>query len=318
MASTLLSFFLVVYGFLLFGYGMKKLFPSTAGFSRPLSIYIMTYLTPVIILNAFWSLDFSTVRIVQLPLINLITIVLSVLPALIVGRLFRLHPEERGSLTSCTMFSNNGITLGGFLCYLLYGDEGLYLANLYTAFFIPTYYLIGFPLVRTVSGKKSSRFLNPLHELLANPVSIVPVSFMALGLLLNLAGIRRPDFLNTLSTRYLMYLSAAFNSLSIGLGLRFMKSLRYAPHGLSVSAIKFLFNPAIGFGSILLFGFLGLENTLPAKVIFIQSFMPAAIMSVIMVKIFELNEDLANSAWIISNFSAIPMIPVMIALSRLL
>jgi len=242
---------------------MKRANAALEGFSRPLAVNIMIFLTPVIILNAFWSLDFSNLLITQLPLIYVLIISVSI-------------------------------------------------------FFIPYYYLIGFPLMRALSGKKNTRYTHPLHELVATPASIVPISFMTIGLILNLAGVRRPELLNTLVSRPLMYISAAGNSFAIGLGLRFMQSLRYVRHSVFICAVKFFLNPIIGFALLYLFGFLKIENPVPAKVVLIESFMPTAIMSVVMVKLFELNEDLANSAWILSNLAVIPMIPVMVMLSGLL
>lgn len=318
MQKTFLLFILIIYGFLFLGYGMKRANAVLEGFSRPLAVNIMIFLTPVIILNAFWSLDFSNLLITQLPLIYVLIISVSILPALLIGKLLKLDPGEKGSFTACTMFSNVGITLGGFLCFILFGDEGLYISNLYTAFFIPYYYLIGFPLMRALSGKKNTRYTHPLHELVATPASIVPISFMTIGLILNLAGVRRPELLNTLVSRPLMYISAAGNSFAIGLGLRFMQSLRYVRHSVFICAVKFFLNPIVGFALLYLFGFLKIENPVPAKVVLIESFMPTAIMSVVMVKLFELNEDLANSAWILSNLAVIPMIPVMVMLSGLL
>jgi predicted permease len=69
---------------------------------------------------------------------------------------------------------------------------------------------------------------------------------------------------------------------------------------------------------IFVFGYSGLADPIPAKVIFIESFMPTAIFSVVLVKIFRLNEDLANSAWILTNLTVIPIIPLMAFFSRFL
>jgi len=316
MNGDFLIFLIIVYGFLFLGYGVKRALPATSHISRPLSIYILIFITPVIILNAFWSINFNNILISQLPVIHVLIVSISLIPAFLIVKILRLNNNEKGSFIACTMFSNIGLTLGGFLCFLLYGEKGLYLAGLYAAFFIPYYYLIGFTLMRTISGKKNTRYTNPLSELIRNPSSVVPLSLMGVGLILNLTGIGRPAILNYVATRWLIYISAAGHSFAIGLGLNFQKSIKYIKHSIYISAIKFVFNPLVGFALIYLFGFLGIDDLIPSKVIFIESFMPTAIMSVILVKIFELNEDLSNSAWILTNLFAIPIIPIMIALSR--
>jgi predicted permease len=59
-----------------------------------------------------------------------------------------------------------------------------------------------------------------------------------------------------------------------------------------------------------------MEDLLPAKVVLVESFMPTAIMAVLLVKIFRLNEDLANAAWILTTLLVIPVIPGMLFLCK--
>ena len=63
-------------------------------------------------------------------------------------------------------------------------------------------------------------------------------------------------------------------------------------------------------------GYLKLESLIPARVIIVESFMPAAIMSVVLVKIFELNEDMANASWLITNILAIAVFPILLVIKK--
>ncbi len=307
-----------IYGSLLLGYFGKKIYRPLSGYSRFITLVLLTVLTPVIILNSFWSLAFNSIKIIQLPLVYICLVTLSAIPAMGGFRVLKLDKKERGSFLSCTLFSNIGITLGGFLCYVLYGERGLYFSSLFAAFFLPYYYMVGFPLMGYFSKKRKVTVLSAGAELFRNPTSAALLAFTAAGIILNLSGVQRPDILNMVATRWLTYISAASFSFGIGLSLNFKESLKYVKHAFLISAIKFVFNPLTGLFLIFVFGYSGLTDPIPAQVIFIESFMPTAIFSVVLVKIFRLNEDLANSAWILTNLTVIPIIPLMAFLSRFL
>jgi predicted permease len=132
---------------------------------------------------------------------------------------------------------------------------------------------------------------------------------------LNLAGVSRPEVLNLAVTRFITYLSTAGFSFAIGLGLDFRKSLRYVRHSLWVSMIKFLFNPLLSLFLVWIFGYFRLPEPLPLQVTFIESFMPTAILAVVLSKLFELNDDLANAAWILTTLILVPFIPLIIYLT---
>jgi len=50
----------------------------------------------------------------------------------------------------------------------------------------------------------------------------------------------------------------------------------------------------------------------------IESFMPTAIMAVVLTKMFDLNDDLSNSAWFITTFLFIPLLPAVFYIQSLL
>ena len=134
---------------------------------------------------------------------------------------------------------------------------------------------------------------------------------MCAGLIMNFAGILRPATLNYISTRWLIYILSAGYSFAIGLGLSFRGSMKYIKHSLYISGIKFIFNPLIGLLLLFVLGFFRFMDPLPSRVIFMESFMPTAIMSILLVKLFDLNEDLSNAVWVLTNILVIPFIPLL-------
>ena len=323
MKEKFLVFFLVIYGFLLLGYLARRLERRLSGLSKPLLLALLVYILPVVIFNAFWSIDFSDALVKIVPFVYVAVMTLSIFPALIISRAAKLGKKDTGSLLACALFSNVGLTLGGFLCYLFYGGRGLYLSNLYTAFFTPYYYFVGFPLMSGFSDEKKVSVREAAAELLTNPASVVPLAAMAAGLALNIAGnhfpgLSRPRLLDEISNRWLTYVIAAGNSFAIGLGFSLSRSLKYVRHALLIAAIKFAYTPLTSLGVAFLLGFNLLRDPVPAKVILVESFMPTAIMSLVLVKIFDLNDHLANSAWILGTLLIIPLIPIVYLVANLL
>jgi len=224
--------------------------------------------------------------------------------------------NEKSSLIASALFSNTGVTLGGFICYLLFGDEGLYFSSLYISSFLPFYYLVAFPMMNHYSSISGYSIRQSSFKLFTDPTSGIPITFIITGIILNSMGIKRPQILNYLVTHIFIYISTSGYSFSIGLGTSLGKSIRYWGHTLFIAFIKFVYNPIIALFLLYIFGYFGLKNTIPSRVILVESFMPTAIMSVVLVKIFNLNEDLANAAWLITNMMTIVVFPILILLKR--
>jgi predicted permease len=159
-----------------------------------------------------------------------------------------------------------------------------------------------------------------LRNLGSNPVSLVPMLFTVAGILLNFSGLPRPWVLNYIANRYMTYISAAGFSFAIGLGFDLRVSLGYRRHALLIALVKFVFTPLAALALTAAFGLLGGLETgadpLPALVVLVESAMPTAILALVAVKLFGLNEHLANAAWIFTTLLAIGVIGLQFAVLR--
>ena len=176
---TLIKKFLLtlitIYGFLFIGYIVRKARPSLSFYSSPLTKIFMVFLSPIVMLNAFWSVRLEEKYLLSLPFILPGIEILTLIPSVLIIRGMHLGNRERGSFISCAMFSNIGLTLGAFICLLLYGDEGLYIASWYSLLFNPFFYFVGFPLMNIITKKGRLSFVETLHQFTHNPASIVPI-----------------------------------------------------------------------------------------------------------------------------------------------
>lgn len=313
-----------VYGFLFLGNLSRRLVREPANVSGVLSRVFLLLTAPLITLNSLWSVRINTLHTAALPLIQISLQFISLAPALLLARVLGADRTEKGAILSCSMFSNTGPTLGMVICYVLFGDRGLYLAGWFIVLFAPVYYLAAFPLLSMFAPRGRPGQLSmagslraALSNLFRNPVSIIPIAFTLLGIGMNLSGLPRPLLLNHVVNRYLTYLSSAGFSLAIGMGFDFKRSLGYARHALLISAVKFLFTPLAAVVMLTVMGFMNLSDPLPARVVLVESAMPTAILAVVAVKLFGLNENLANAVWILSTLLAIPVILLLFAVQRL-
>ena len=319
MVKIFVSFLIFSYGSIVTGYLTKRILPDMENLSKPIANAVLSFLIPIIILNSFWSLDLGEEKLFLLPFINICVLSLTIIPAILISKGLKLTRRETGSFVSTSMFSNVGITLGGFICYLLFGDRGLFLSALYNAFFVPYFYIIGFLIMRIIKSDISNPGIKKaVVDLFRNPTSAISIITMIIGVILNIFQLQRPALLNTIATKYITYLSVCLNSFAIGLGLNIRKSFNYIKHGFLVSLIKFLYNPAVTYVLISISGLSKLEDNVPARVVFVLSFMPSAILSVTLSKIFDMNDDLANIAWLLSNMSIIIILPGLAYLMKLI
>ena len=318
MLNKFLIFIILIYGSLFSGYAIKNILPKLSNWNRPLSRNLMIFISPIISLNSLWSLKFQSKIYWLAPIIYTMLMLSSLIPAYIYSKINKLKNHEKGSLISSALFSNTGITLGGFICYLLYGEEGLYFSSLYISSFLPFYYLVAFPMMNHYSSTSKISIKRSIIELFTNPTSLTPITFIIIGTVLNLLKIHRPFLLNYVVTHILIYISTVGYSFSIGLGMHIGKSLKFTQYALFIAFVKFIYNPIIAYILLNIFGFSKLGNLTPFRVIMVESFMPAAIMSVVLVKLFNLNEDLANASWLITNIIAIAVFPIIILLQTII
>ncbi|RKY68459.1 MAG: hypothetical protein DRQ02_04270 [Candidatus Latescibacterota bacterium] len=318
MVSKFLIYVSLIYGFLLLGYLAKR----RAGLGERVSSTIMkstiVFLEPVIICSTFWILDLSDLSLLfAVPLTATMLSLSVVLPARFFSGLLGHDSESRGAFLGCAMFSNIGVTLGGFICFLFLGEPGFSVSLLYTAYFIPFLFTIGFLIVGRYSPCPLLGWRNNLEDLFTNPIRIVPMVALFLGLLLDFSGVERPQIVGTVS-RNLIYLDVALYTFAIGMTIRVRKIAKYLRDDLSLSVLKFIVSPLIAVSIAYLLGCHRILGGLPLKVVFIESCMPVAIFSLVLSRLLDLNQDLANSAWIFTTFAVLPLTPLIYFVMNLL
>jgi len=313
MIGTILYSFSVIFGSLFLGYFIQKkgLVAHPKEVSEAIVKNTFRFVSPVILCLSFWKLDLRNAAIWTLPLIGLIIATLRMAIAMYLVRMHRLTPPQKGSFITSAMFSNVGYTLGGFLCFVLFGEIGLALAIMYTLYYTPYFYTVGFYVARHYAQERKPRPKRGFTGRILEDVRFFPFLGFVLGAGLNFSGIPRPEPLAYVN-RFVVPLATLGYFSSIGLTFRFGAVKRYKSVCLSVSAIKFLISPLIGLTLAYLMGYPRILGGLPMKIVIIESSMPVAFSALLLTVLFDIDRDLSNSCWLVTTFMMIIVIPLLV------
>ena len=302
---------------LVMGYVVKRLVES--GRLR-LGIEILTlrkalqkagllFFMPLSFLCAVWVLKFSHAQLAFLPLLGLSGMLLGGLLAVGFSRLFGHTPRQTGTMFCCGSFSNIA-SIGGLVSFFFFGETGFAILFLYKALEEISYYTVGFPLAKHLSGQGGgqSGFGSRLAVIVRDPFVLVALSALGLGAVLNLTGVPRPGVFETINAVLVTVGTVALLA-SIGLALRFSSLGAYLRESLAASTIKFILIPSF----VAICGWaLGLhlvQDGLPFKVVLIAGSMPVAFTSLVAASLFDLDLDLANVCWLVTTCALALVLP---------
>ena len=95
------------------------------------------------------------------------------------------------------------------------------------------------------------------------------------------------------------------------MAMHFRRIGKYIKEGLLIALIKFVIVPAVATTLAYLVGFGEIDQGLPLKVVMILSSMPVGFIAMVPPTIYDLDVDLANANWLVTNILLILVIPVL-------
>jgi len=309
---------LTLYVPLALGYGLRKTGLLGTGWTRPCMVWLMVLVEPPITMYSLWVLRTDDVAVGSSFLAGVGSIILAaalVTTAMIfiaraVSEPFGHAPRTRGAFIGSVMFSNNGFTFGVFICLLFLGIRGQSVGLVYATYFLPYFVIVGFAIGRRYGQAKKLSFGRQIRSVFTEPLSALPLAGFVLGLVLHQVAHRPPAWILPVNTA-IVRIEVAVYAFAIGCTLSLRNVRKYWKECATCCGMKFLVMPLVGMGVV--FGLRGLGvltyEPIVGKVIFIQTCMPAAIMSVVLAKLFRLNEDLANSCWVVTTVASAAVLP---------
>jgi hypothetical protein len=287
------------------------------GLRKLLQRIALLFVNPVAIVGAIWVVSLKSANLVALPFVGLFALLAGGGIALGVARMFKLSAPKTGTLYVCGAFTNIG-AIGSLICFVFLGEKGFALVPIYKLFEELSYYAIGFPIAKYYSNSTSEeRIRDHLKNLTRDPFTLVALSSIIIGGLLNFNGVVRPEFYKTIIAVFVPLLTIMLLT-SIGLALRFRRVRGYLKECVSVSIIKFIFIPILAASLAYMIGFAKIDDGLPLKVVMILSCMPVAFIALIPPSIYDLDLDLANSCWFFTTALLIFVLPGLLFIQGLI
>ena len=245
-----------------------------------------------------------------LPIAGAFHAMLMLLVGLGVGRLVTRQRAERGLFAIASGVANHGITLGGFVLFLLYGEAGLARSSIYVLMFWPVAVFLGYPAARHHADGAPKMSLGRLYLKSVFDIRAIGLLTYTIAILLSAYRVPRPAVIAEYHIVDVM-VYALVPVAYFGIGLRL-----HASHVLSawrmivgLAGVRFVGGLAVGY---LVLGLTQLTpwplEGLTRNVFFVQSFVPTAVMVVAMANMFSLRPRTASGLFVVNTMMYLTLV----------
>lgn len=271
--------------------------------SRDIHLHTILWTWSPAFFISLWGLPtaWSNVWLVVFQMVLVAGVGLSSIP---LAKLVCTNRKQVGVFASACAISNIGITLGAFLCYslILPKDKALAYALSYTA----VMQVVGIPVTFNICRHfgETEGDLPLWRMIIANFLDVrsMPLYFALGGWIMSVSPWQRPEHVAIDVLMEVLVFAGCFGTyIGIGMRLHVSQFFSYARQHVALAGVRFLIVPIVIAGLIYLvrlgpeplrlFGYA--EQTL-----LLLSFMPTAVMTVMLANLFHLDARFATLAWI--------------------
>lgn len=261
---------------------------------------------PLIALWSIWGLSLAG-DMIYLPVAGLAMTVAGFFLGKFTARWITAEKKTETTYLIGSAVSNHGFTLGGLVCYLMAGEKGLGLSAIFISYFMPVMFIFIFPYAQSSSSGRFS-----LKSALSFFLSLqnLPLYAVISAVVLHAFRIPRPDIFFPIDV--LLMISISLYYLTLGINFMMKDLFRMRKEYAFLAGIKFLLLPLLSF---LVLRFVELNPDVET-VIMIESFMPAAVYSVVVSILFDLDSRLASGMFVTSTvLFVIVVLPLLFLIS---
>ena len=238
-----------------------------------------------------------------LPILAAAHAVAMIFLSLALAKLFIPDRRHQGLFALAGGVGNNGFTMGAFVLYLLYGEPGMGLANLYILLFVPVAVLVMYPLARHYASPQQQGNLGALILRSVFDWRSIGLPAIALAMVLSVAGVPRPPQIATWRmVDILVYVFTPLAFFGIGLRLHFSRVLPLWRILAGLALVRFPLAAAMGLGLAWVAGLTPWPiQDLRWKVYVIEAFVPTSVTMVAVANMFDLHPREASVLFVVNT-----------------
>jgi hypothetical protein len=301
------TFQLVIILPFLAGSFFKNRIKNSGKTSKSLINLNLTLLEPPIVIWSIWGLTLNA-EMIFLPVSGIFLVVTGFIIGKLAVHAIHFTGKDVKTIVISSSLANHGFTMGGFLCYLFAGEQGLALSAIFLIYFIPFTFLFIFSYANAKDRNQVFQW-NFIKNLLFS-FRNMPLYAVFIAIIIRLTGINRPGGYFPLDI--LLILSIALYYFTLGLNFKFNDLHFFKKEHVFLAVQKFILLPAITF---LILELVAISDAIK-MIIKLQSFMPAAIYSVITAILFDLNARQASGLFVVNSILFIFLILPLLYLTR--
>jgi predicted permease len=283
------------------GYLARRLGWLSENASRPIMTTIALAGYPFLGFITIWKIQLHASD-AWLPTLGFAQAGILAVVALVMARAAKLPSPDRGLFGLCCTGGNHGITMAGFVVFLLYGEEGLGHSNVLAIYTFLNLVLQMYPIAKHYTPDAEKRSLLRLFTSSLFDYRSVGLVTCAAAIALNLCKVPRPAVVtdwNIVEIWVYGLIVAAY--VSIGLRLHLGDAWRLRRMIVSVLAVRHILAPILGVGLLLLtrlspWPLMGLNQ----NVFLIQSSVSVAVMCPVVANLFHLRPREASLMFVVS------------------
>ncbi len=258
-----------------------------------------------------------SLEVAWLPALGAIHVGAMMVIGIFAGRFLTDRMKIRGLFALACGLGNAGFTMGGFIIFQLFGQEGLGLVSVYSLMWIPMVVLAAYPVARHFAGHGAGGSLGRM--MLRNLLDWRSAGLLAVtaGIILSVSGTPRPEIISHLHlVDILIFVVTAAAYFSVGLRLHLGRASSLKKYLLALAGIRFVVGAAVGFALVSATvltpcPLLGLGR----KVFLIEAFVPTAVTMVAVSNMFSLRPRTASVLFVVNTLMyLLGVLPVVVAI----
>lgn len=309
LSTKYILFQILIIAPFIIGYILKTRFKDPSKLAKKMLNTNLICFEPLIVLWSIWGLQLKA-DLILLPISGISIVLLGLIIGYLLIRFLKLTGTSRATFLISSSIANHGFTMGGFICYLFLGEKGLGLSFIFISYFMPYIFIVIFPYAKLASGKKE--YMDNIVKGFFLNLQNMPIYAVILSLLLHALNIERPAI--NFPVSILLMIAIVIYYFTLGMNFRFSGLKGIITENLLLACIKFSVIPIV---VLSILNVIQIDSSV-RTVILIQSFMPAAIYSVVSSILFDLDKELATGLFVFNTLIFITVIlPIILVLKDL-